>query len=69
MFLYECIRTQFQSPGIRNVVAFYGFVSAVFLETMSDLPDDKRRVAHLKEIFDQDSKNSTSPIQTLFVSG
>jgi hypothetical protein len=58
MFLYECIRAQFTSPGIRNVVAFYGFASAVFLETMSTLPADKKRVERLKEIYDEDSQKS-----------
>jgi hypothetical protein len=62
MFLYECIRSQFTSPGIRNVIAFYGFASAVFLETMSSLPADKKRVERLKEILEEDSKKSTSPL-------
>jgi hypothetical protein len=60
MFLYECIRAQFTSPGIRNVVAFYGFASAVFLETMSNIPADKKRVERFKEILDEDSQKSTS---------
>ena len=59
MFLYECIRAQFTSPGIRNIVAFYGFASAVFLETMSNSPADKKRVERLKEILDEDSHKST----------
>jgi len=58
MFLYECIRAQFTSPGIRNVVGFYGFASAVFLETVSNLPADKKRVERLKEILDEDSQKS-----------
>lgn len=58
MFLYECIRSQFTSPGVRNVVAFYGFASAVYLETMSHLPADKKRVERLKEIFEEDSAKS-----------
>jgi len=60
MFLYECIRAQFTTPGIRNVVAFYGFASAVFLETMSNQPEDKKRVERLREIFEQDSAKSIS---------
>jgi hypothetical protein len=60
MFLYECIRAQFMTPGIRNVVAFYGFASAVFLETMSNQPEDKKRVERLREIFEQDSAKSIS---------
>jgi len=59
MFLYECIRAQFTSPGIRNVVAFYGFASAVFLETVSTVPADKKRVERLKEILEEDSQKST----------
>ena len=64
MFLYECIRSQFTSPGIRNVVAFYGFASAVFLETVSNVPADKKRVERLKEILEEDSQksNSSSPL-------
>ena len=58
MFLYECIRAQFTSPGIRNVVAFYGFASAVFLETVSNLPADKKRVERMKEILDEDAQKS-----------
>lgn len=62
MFLYECIRAQFTTPAILNIVGFYGFASAVFLETMSNLPEDKKRVERLKEIFEQDSKQSiTAP--------
>ena len=64
MFLYECIRSQFTSPGIRNVIAFYGFASAVFLETMSTLPADRKRVERLKEIYDEDSQKSILPIHT-----
>ena len=63
MFVYECIRSQFTSPGIRNVIAFYGFASAVFLETMSNLPADRKRVERLKEIFEEDSARS------MFLSG
>ena len=59
MFLYECIRSRFTSPGVRNVVAFYGFASAVYLETMSSLPADRKRVERLKEIFEEDSAKST----------
>ena len=59
MFLYECIRAQFTSPGIRNVVSFYGFASAVFLETLSTLPADKKRVERMKEILDEDAQKST----------
>lgn len=62
MFVYECIRSQFTSPGIRNVVAFYGFASAVYLETMSSLPADRKRVERLKEIFEEDSAKSTTPV-------
>ena len=61
MFLYECIRAQFTSPGIRNVVAFYGFASAVFLETVSNLPADKKRVERMKEILDEDAQKSPTP--------
>lgn len=61
MFLYECIRAQFTSPGIRNVVAFYGFASAVFLETVSNLPADKKRVERMKEILDEDAQKSKPP--------
>lgn len=61
MFLYECIRSQFASPGIRNVIAFYGFASAVFLETMSNNPADKKRVERLKEILQEDSQKSKIP--------
>ena len=61
MFLYECIRAQFTSPGIRNIVAFYGFASAVFLETVSNIPADKKRVERLKEILEEDSQKSTYP--------
>jgi len=61
IFLYECIRAQFMSPAVRNILAFYGFASAVFLETMSTLPIDKARVVRLKEIFEEDSKKSFSP--------
>jgi hypothetical protein len=64
MFLYECIRSQFTSPGIRNVIAFYGFASAVFLETMSTLPADRKRVERLKEIYEEDSQKSILPIHT-----
>ena len=65
MFLYECIRAQFTSPGIRNIVAFYGFASAVFLETLSNLPADKKRVERLKEILEEDSQKSftTTPLK------
>ena len=59
MFLYECIRAQFTSPGIRNIVAFYGFASAVFLETVSNIPADKKRVERLKEILEEDSQKSS----------
>jgi hypothetical protein len=59
VFLYECIRSQFASPGIRNVIAFYGFASAVFLETMSNLPDDKKRVENFREILREDSQKSS----------
>jgi hypothetical protein len=58
MFLYECIRASFTSPGIRNIIAFYGFASAVFLETVSGLPEDKKRVARMEEILDEDAKKS-----------
>lgn len=58
IFLYECIRSRFTSPGIRNFVAFYGFASAVFLETVSNLPADKKRVERLKEILEEDSQKS-----------
>jgi hypothetical protein len=64
MFLYECIRSQFTSPGIRNVIAFYGFASAVFLETMSTLPADRKRVERLKEIYEEDSQKSILPTHT-----
>jgi hypothetical protein len=59
MFLYECIRASFTSPGIRNIIAFYGFASAVFLETVSTLPEDKKRVERMKEILEEDAKKST----------
>jgi hypothetical protein len=59
MFLYECIRAQCTSPAIRNMVAFYGFGSAVVLETMSTSPADRRRVERLKEVFEEDSRKST----------
>jgi len=62
MFLYECFRAQSTLPGIRNVVAFYGFASAVFLETMSNSPADRKRVERLKEILEEDSQKSTSSI-------
>jgi hypothetical protein len=63
MFLYECIRAQFTTPAIRNILAFYGFASAVFLETMSNLPEDKKRVEHVKKIFEEDSRRSTIAFQ------
>jgi hypothetical protein len=44
------------------VVAFYGFASAVYLETMSSLPADKKRVERLKEIFEEDSAKSITPL-------
>lgn len=62
MFLYECIRAQFTSPGIQNIVAFYGFASAVFLETVSNIPEDKKRVERLKEILEEDSQKSIPPL-------
>jgi hypothetical protein len=58
MFLYECIRASSTSPVIRNIVAFYGFASAVFLETVSGLAEDKNRVARFKEILEEDAKKS-----------
>jgi len=58
MFLYECIRTSFASPAIRNIVAFYGFASAVLVETVSNVPEDKRRVERVKEILEEDAQKS-----------
>jgi hypothetical protein len=49
------------------VVAFYGFASAVYLETMSHLPADKKRVQRLKEIFEEDSAKSMALIFLFFV--